>query len=712
MLQTVIMAGGAGTRLQPLTCHLPKPLAPLCGAPVMDYTLRLLRRHQISQAAVTLWYRPRDIEAYFGAERHGVLLRYMREVNPVGTAGSVLLAAPDARDTVLVLSGDGLTNANLSDALRFHKERRADATLVLQHVDIPLPYGVAVTDGEGRILRFIEKPDWSRVVSSLVNTGIYLLEPQALALIPRDKPFDFGRELFPLLLEKGMRLYGYPSSGYWCDVGDPAAFLRAQSDLLSGKAGFPPADAGQRALAGVEISPDSYVSPQARISPGAVIRRSCILQDAAVGAGAQLEGAILCPRAQVGQGCVLEEGAVLGAGAKAGDFVRMTGHARVWPGIHLPSCAVVTASLRQEAPITVSAGTAQAATPGHLEQLAGAFLQTVHSRHIALMQDGRSFAACSMLAGALAAYGAERITLLGRGTPGMLAYGISHLPAEGGIFCRGGEMLLMDGHGLPLTDKASAAVESRALRQELPVPDLQSSARVTSASSLRKDYIRALAREYAADKEIPVSLTCKDRFLRALARDALAQAGYMLDSGGIALSLDEGQARLIGTDQPLSPARHWLLLARAQELRGEKVYDTADLGLEEQGVLPCDGSEGCVQQQRMMQDGLIQALTLLSLLCRETLEEALSALPDISRVHAGIPCDASDKGRVLEKLLQEAAPRPQGGLCARRGDARAVIRPDPSLPLMHVAVSARDAEFAREICDFYAGRILQALHDQ
>ena len=255
-MQAVIMAGGAGMRLRPMTCDCPKPLVPLCGAPVMDYALRLLARYGYDHATATLCYRPQDIKSAFGEGRHGVTLRYSEEKTPLGTAGSVLHALEGDADTVLVLSGDGLMGCDLSDALRFHQRVGAAATLVLKSVDIPLAYGVVVTDERGRILRFIEKPDWSRVVSSQVNTGVYLLEREALALIPRDRPFDFGRELFPLMLQKGMPLYGYPTRAYWCDVGDPAALLRAQGDLLSGRAGIEPADRGARPQ-GAEISPDS-----------------------------------------------------------------------------------------------------------------------------------------------------------------------------------------------------------------------------------------------------------------------------------------------------------------------------------------------------------------------------------------------------------------------------------------------------------------------
>ncbi len=220
-IQAIIMAGGAGTRLRPLTCGMPKPLSPLCGAPVMDYTLRLLQRHGYDHATATLCYRPDDIKNVFGTGRHGVSLDYMTEDAPLGTAGSVLRAAGTSHEPLLVLSGDGLTHADLTKALAFHRQHSAAATLVLHHVDIPLAYGVVIVNESGRIERFVEKPDWSRVVSSMVNTGIYLLESEVLSLIPHDRPFDFGRELFPLMLEKGLPLYGYTDENYWCDVGDP-----------------------------------------------------------------------------------------------------------------------------------------------------------------------------------------------------------------------------------------------------------------------------------------------------------------------------------------------------------------------------------------------------------------------------------------------------------------------------------------------------------
>ena len=175
-MKAIVLAGGFGTRLRPVTGALPKPLAPLVGRPILEHILLLLKKHGFGHADVTLWYKPDDVQACFGAGRRGVSLSYVVEDIPVGTAGSVLLAAPEAKDTVLVLSGDGLTSADLTAAIAFHRQRKAAATLILQHVDIPLPYGVVVTDPDGRIRRFIEKP----AVLSLCLTAAAACEGQSV----------------------------------------------------------------------------------------------------------------------------------------------------------------------------------------------------------------------------------------------------------------------------------------------------------------------------------------------------------------------------------------------------------------------------------------------------------------------------------------------------------------------------------------------------
>ena len=462
-IQAIIMAGGAGTRLQPLTCHSPKPLAPLCGAPIMDYTLRLLQRHHFDRADVTLWYRPQDIRNRFGPRHRGMDLGYVVEDKPVGTAGSILLAASSAAHTVLVLSGEGLTDIDLSAALAFHRQHRAAATLVLRQVAIPLEYGVVVTERDGRITRFIEKPDWSRVISSLVNTGVYLLEPEALALIPRDAPFDFGRDLFPLMLQKGLPLYGYETQAYWCDVGNPSAFLQAQADLLLGRTSFAVEDRGLRNAAGCTISDDSYVSSSAQLMPGVQLRRSCVMDGAVIGREAQLDSAIVCECARVEQGAMLQEGSILGAGAAAGAFSTLRHGASFWPGIAVPPDACVEEALRRPPAGPVVRGFAPCASPMEVSRAAAAFLSAGDRKSAAVMHDGSLDVYCSAL-GALSAYGADPVFMLGQGSLGMLSRAVRACNAAGGLLCRGDGLVMLDQNGLRLDASAGAAVPRPASR--------------------------------------------------------------------------------------------------------------------------------------------------------------------------------------------------------------------------------------------------------
>ena len=493
--------------------------------------------------------------------------------------------------------------------------------------------------------------------------------------------------------------------------GRPAAFLQAQADLLAGKTGFSIEDPGIRSIACADISADSYVADSVRIGKGAVLRHACVLEDAVIGPGAHIDSAIICPRARVGRGAELHKDSVLGAGSALGDFGHLTAGASVWPGIMLPASAAVTENVRQREPVTVCQGKGQAFFPAQQAQLCGAFLQEASVRTLAVMQDGRSAAAYHTVLGALTAYGAERVWMLGRGTVGMLAHAVNALHAQGGLLCRADGFLLLDQNGLPLNSKVSARVEATALRQELPA--LAPGSTVLRAhASLRADYLRFLAQAFVCEKGARVSLLCKDRFLRAAAKQAFSLAGHTLAGDGIPLVLEEEHARLLLASRELTPLQQWLLYAHALQAEGLPVYDSQDWGWTGEGILPCDGSEACITQQRWRQDGLAQALILLQLFARETPEEALLSLPEAVHSALDIPCHPEEKGHVLESLLADAAPRPQGGLAAVRGNARAVIRPDPVLPLLHISAFARDTEHARELCDFYAGKVRSALHER
>ena len=218
-MKAVIMAGGEGARLRPLTCDRPKPMVPLMDKPMMEYIVELLAAHNLQDLAVTLQYLPEQIQDHFGEQSPaGTKFSYFLEDKPLGTAGSVKNAASFLDDTFMVISGDCLTDIDLTAAIEFHRRKKALVTIVLTPQENPLEYGVVMVNDEGRIIRFLEKPGWGEVFSDTVNTGIYILEPEVLDYIPPGKKFDFSRDLFPLLMEEGRPLYGCVLPGYWCDI--------------------------------------------------------------------------------------------------------------------------------------------------------------------------------------------------------------------------------------------------------------------------------------------------------------------------------------------------------------------------------------------------------------------------------------------------------------------------------------------------------------
>ena len=296
------MAGGEGTRLRPLTCDLPKPMARLCGRPMMEYILQLLEKQGVQQASVTLRYLPSAISEHFGKRYHSMSLTYVVEEQPLGTAGSVKGAAKDfdGDEDILVISGDALTDFDLSAAAEFHRRQGAAATLIVTRVEDPREFGLVCYDDEGRVIGFVEKPGWAQAVTDAANTGIYLLSPSVLSFIPDDKPFDFAKDLFPLLLSQKLPLYAYEAQGYWCDIGSLTTYLSCQRDLLEGRVkGFPmPKDGlcvrGERPQGEYLLVPPVYIGERVTVGDGAQIGPFAVLDDdCCVGSGAKIRGSVL-----------------------------------------------------------------------------------------------------------------------------------------------------------------------------------------------------------------------------------------------------------------------------------------------------------------------------------------------------------------------------------------------------------------------------------
>src|SRR5690348_10249608 len=226
-MKAVVMAGGEGSRLRPLTVGRPKPMVPIVSRPVMEHILLLLKKHGITEVVVTLQYMAGAIQTFFGdGSQLGMRIEYTVEDVPLGTAGSVKQAQHLLTETFLVISGDALTDYDITSIVEYHQKRGAAATLTLARVPNPLEYGVVITNEDGTIRQFLEKPGWSEVFSDTVNTGIYVLDPKVLNYVPSSQSFDFSHDLFPILMRNGDPLYGYIADGYWCDVGNLEEYAR------------------------------------------------------------------------------------------------------------------------------------------------------------------------------------------------------------------------------------------------------------------------------------------------------------------------------------------------------------------------------------------------------------------------------------------------------------------------------------------------------
>src|SRR5512138_962274 len=235
-MKAVIMAGGFGTRIQPLTSSLPKPMIPLFNRPIMLHIVELLKNHGITDLVMLLYHQPLVIKNFFrdGSE-FGVKITYVTPLEDMGTAGAVKCAEKYLDERFVIISGDLLTDFNLEKVIAFHADHRAKATITLTSVKDPLQFGVVITDKEKRIIQFLEKPGWGEVISDTINTGIYVLEPEVLQYIPEGENFDFSQDLFPLLLEKNEPLFGYPAKGYWRDIGNTDSYREAHHDIFKGR---------------------------------------------------------------------------------------------------------------------------------------------------------------------------------------------------------------------------------------------------------------------------------------------------------------------------------------------------------------------------------------------------------------------------------------------------------------------------------------------
>src|SRR4051795_6615868 len=414
-MRAVVMAGGEGTRVRPMTAHQPKPLLPVVNRPIMEHVLRLLKRHGFDETVVTVQFLASLIRTYFGdGEELGMDPCYATEETPLGTAGSVKNAEAALKDDAfVVISGDALTDIDLGAVVRAHKDRGALVTVCLKRVPDPLEFGIVITDEEARIERFLEKPTWGQVFSDTVNTGIYVMEPEVFEHVAKHESVDWSGDVFPALVAMGAPVFGYVAEGYWEDVGTHESYVRAQADVLNRQV--------QVDIDGFEVAPGIWIGEGADVDPEAVLKGPlCIGDYAKVEAGAELrefsvlgnnvvvkggafldravvhDNVFIGPQASL-RGCVIgknsdimrsarvEEGAVVGDECVVEEEAYLSSGVKVYPFKTIEAGAVVNTSVIWESrgssslfgPRGVSGMVNVELTPEYVVRLASAYATTL-----------------------------------------------------------------------------------------------------------------------------------------------------------------------------------------------------------------------------------------------------------------------------------------------------------------------------------------------
>ncbi|MEF3306129.1 sugar phosphate nucleotidyltransferase [Paenibacillus sp. GYB003] len=565
-MKAIIMAGGKGTRLRPLTCQLPKPMVPLLGRPCMEYIIDLLKTYGITQIGVTTQFMPEVIRNHFGDGRDfGVELHYFEEDAPLGTAGSVKNAAAFLDERFVVISGDALTDFDLETAIRFHESKEALATIVLTRVRRPLEYGVVMTDEEGRIVRFLEKPDWSEVFSDTVNTGIYVLEPEALQGVAEGKEQDFSNDLFPLLMKRGERLYGCVSEGYWSDIGNMEQYRQAHFDMLDGKV--------KAAFKGRELYPGVYVEDGVmlpsgcagwdgpvyigrgtvieesaqigaytvlgsgnRIGCGSTLRQTIMWDHNRIGERSEISGATLCSRIRCHPETVIADEAVIGSHCTIGPKAHVLPRVKLWPHKRVREHAVQSDSViwgeSARKPLfsdgAVYGYANEEVTPDFAAKFAGAYgASLAKGKRIAVSSsaDGFSRLIRSVLMPALQAVGAC-VTDAGDSLPAAARFGVKALGAGGGIHVSsaevGGRVLCriecIDAAGLPIGKSDERKVDNALALEDYSRMDVSGIPDICTAEGLTEAYGKKLIAELGGggSKPLVVAVSAANPTVRRL----------------------------------------------------------------------------------------------------------------------------------------------------------------------------------------------------
>lgn len=759
-MKAVIMAGGEGSRLRPLTCDIPKPMVRLCGKPAICYILDLLSRHSVTEAAVTVRYLAGDIISYFEqGEYNGIHLEFFEETCPLGTAGSVKNAVNPDDGAFIVISGDALCDIDLTAALLQHKQTGADATIVVTRVADPREYGLVSFDADMTVTGFIEKPGWTQVSTDAANTGIYIINSDIMDMVPKDKEYDFAKDLFVDMLRSGKKICAYETSGYWCDIGDLSTYLSCQQDLLSGKVGgaLPQTERTDMSAGGVflksdmpsgdfRLIPPVYIGRDVKIGtgstigPGAIlcdgvsvgsfarVRSSCVLSDAYIGDSAHLTGSVVCAGASVKSGASLFEGSAVGAGSIIGSGAQVLQNVKIWPSKHVADGTRVSKNLRHgdarpdlfdDDGISGEAGVE--ITPEFCARLGAAVASLKCGRRIGVACGGGRAASAfksAFTAGVLSS-GAQ-VWDFGEITEAQASFSAAFCGLEMTVYISGGAIcsikLLGEG-GLPAIRPVERELEGRLQREEYTRCSWNSYREVSDMTGIsllyQQELYRCAPRGLSGMSARP---KCKLKQGARLFEDTLSKLGCDIGSGmimelsesGTALAIHDGEAGTLNSDRVLAICclidiedGYDLVLPYDAPQAAEAIAQKYGKTVKRYLLCPADTSDREIRQEAKvrfwMRDGIMAAIKILDYMKKtgRSLSEIDAMLPQFSTITHTIEID--EKPSQLLSGFKSDVKMPHEGVMLSRKSGSIMLKPSKRGNIIKIITESVNTEAAEEL---------------
>lgn len=768
-MKAVILAGGEGTRLRPLSCDTPKPMTDFFDRPVMEHTIDLLKRNGITEIAATLCYMPHVFEEYFeDGSRFGVNLHYYYEDTPLGTAGGVAACRDFLDGDFLVISGDAICDFDFAPLYAFHQRHHAEVTVILSRQSNPLAYGLVLADEDGRVERFIEKPSWDSVFTDAANTGIYLLSPSVLKDVPAGQKFDFAHDLFPRLLAENRAVYAVAADGYWCDIGSCDAYLTCIRDTLSGrvKLDLPPVEHGIRTLSpippGVSVSAPVYIGENvvlhdgARIGPYTVLGRGskigkdahitgCVIHGASVGRGARLRNAILCRGAAIGEDAVLQDGCVIGEKAAVGDGAQLHPGVLVWPGKACAAGADVRFNITSRAarePLGFEEGSVVSGEPDGM--LTPEFCTSLGiAAAMACGQNPRigvgceNIPVCGMLASALECgvrAGGARAIRCGGSFAAAAAFAAKYAAFDLCFFFYLEEdhviLRAFDADGLPLERELLRKIEAIQRQGDFLRAPYAKTGRVMKLSGLMEAYCHAATaygpargRGYAVRSSAAAPALCNTLWLMGarIGPRGDGRVQFEPSGDGLALSLLDETGNHLGDERTMACAA-WAVLASGEDLavpfEAPAAYDAmGDSFGQHVWRIGRDGEHArrLWASQLFLHDAIHRAAYLAAYTAGRgmTIAQLAAKTPQFHTERREIPL-ASNRARFMRAISETfsgACPEYGRGMRVPLDGGWVTIMPSARACAVRICAESNAAELAHELCDGISERIRRLDND-